>query len=73
MAKATTGIKASDIKFSRYRFDVVVIGAGGAVGQVLTRDQAADGDLRAAQSGAAVVGFAGRERNCFGRDRGCAG
>ena len=30
MAKATTGIKASDIKFSRYRFDVVVIGAGGA-------------------------------------------
>ncbi|MEY4163458.1 MAG: hypothetical protein RLZZ79_410 [Actinomycetota bacterium] len=30
MAKATTGIKASDIKFDRYRFDVVVIGAGGA-------------------------------------------
>jgi len=30
MAKATTGMKASDIKFSRYRFDVVVIGAGGA-------------------------------------------
>ena len=30
MTKASTGIKASDIKFSRYRFDVVVIGAGGA-------------------------------------------
>jgi succinate dehydrogenase/fumarate reductase flavoprotein subunit len=30
MAKETTGIKASDIKFDRYRFDVVVIGAGGA-------------------------------------------
>ena len=30
MSKATTGIKASDIKFDRYRFDVVVIGAGGA-------------------------------------------
>ena len=30
MANVNTGIKASDIKFDRYRFDVVVIGAGGA-------------------------------------------
>ena len=30
MANVNTGIKASDIKFDRYRFDIVVIGAGGA-------------------------------------------
>jgi succinate dehydrogenase / fumarate reductase flavoprotein subunit len=30
MATENFGIKASDIKFERYRFDVVVIGAGGA-------------------------------------------
>ena len=30
MATENIGIKASDIKFERYRFDVVVIGAGGA-------------------------------------------
>ena len=30
MATENLGIKASDIKFERYRFDVVVIGAGGA-------------------------------------------
>ena len=30
MSKESTGIKASDISLERYRFDVVVIGAGGA-------------------------------------------
>ena len=30
MAKEKMGIKASDIQLQRFRFDVVVIGAGGA-------------------------------------------